>query len=525
MKKLLFFALTLAFMLLDSFSNIKAEISSDIVYRNENTSVTTKDCVLDVFYNPSTSGNPVIVWFHGGGLTKGSKELPSSLCQNDNVVVGVEYRKLPEFDIPVILDDCALAVSWVKNNISRFGGDPSKIYIAGHSAGGYITSMLSLDKQWLAKYQIDSDKDILAYAPYSGQCISHYASRAKKGIPALTPALDSLAPLYHVRKGIAPFIVTVGDPELELYGRTEENDYFVKMLKKSGNKDVQFFRIEGFDHASVAEPSHHLLVEYIDKREGRKIKRVFEPEVKYDYTIEKDIHYKQCKTDLEKRDCVLDVAYRKGVSKLPVVIWIHGGGLTQGKAQLPQNLLSDGFVVFGVDYRKLPDVGVDELLDDCAAAVKWSLDHIEEYGGDPDKIYMSGHSGGGYIVSMLGLDKKWLGAYDVNPDKTFAALVPISGQCITHYAIRNVQGIGPLSPRIDEYAPIFYVRADSAPIILIVGDEDKELYCRTQENEYMYRMLRLQKNPNVTIHTLEGFTHGTMEMPARLILSKYILKK
>jgi acetyl esterase/lipase len=66
-------------------------------------------------------------------------------------------------------------------------------------------------------------------------------------------------------------------------------------------------------------------------------------------------------------------------------------------------------------------------VDDAAAAAAWVMKNIERYGGDPNKIYLAGHSAGGYLVSMIGLDKRRLAKYDVDVDK-FAALIPFSGR-------------------------------------------------------------------------------------------------
>ena len=78
-------------------------------------------------------------------------------------------------------------------NIEKYGGDLSKVYLAGHSAGGYLVSMLGLNKAYLAKYGIDPDKQIKALVPYSGQVITHFAQRQKQGIANLKNAASPLA--------------------------------------------------------------------------------------------------------------------------------------------------------------------------------------------------------------------------------------------------------------------------------------------------------------------------------------------
>ena len=112
-------------------------------------------CRIDVAYQEGAEGKPVIVWFHGGGLTKGSKTVPKSLLKDGIVVASVGYRFVSEVSIPEILDDAAASVDWVLKNISRYGGDVSRIYLAGHSAGGYLVSMLGLNKELLGKFCVN----------------------------------------------------------------------------------------------------------------------------------------------------------------------------------------------------------------------------------------------------------------------------------------------------------------------------------------------------------------------------------
>ena len=242
----------------------------DILYKGAPDGYTEKMCRIDVAYEKGGEGRAVIIWFHGGGLTKGKRSTPEALQQNGAVVVGVGYRFVSEVSIPEILDDAAAAVDWTLKNIEKYGGDLSKVYLAGHSAGGYIVNMIGLNKEYLAKYDIDPDKQIAALVPYSGQVITHFAQRRKQGIPELTPTIDHLAPLYFVRGDAAPMLIISGDRELELYGRYEENAYFVRMLKLNGHKDITFHEVDGFGHSDMKNPAHLLLLKYIKSRSAKQ---------------------------------------------------------------------------------------------------------------------------------------------------------------------------------------------------------------------------------------------------------------
>ncbi len=241
------------------------EVKQNVAYRSDADIYVQQMCRLDISYEEGASDCPVIVWFHGGGLTSGAKHIPSTLTRDGAVVVAVGYRFVTKVDIAETIDDAAAAVAWVVNNISKYGGDTSKIYLAGHSAGGYLVDMIGLNKKYLEKYGVDANM-FAALAPYSGQVITHFAHRSKSGVPALTPTIDEFAPLFHVRGDAAPMLIISADREQELYGRYEETAYFARMMKLNGHKDITFYELDGFSHNDMAEPSHLVLLKYIRSR-------------------------------------------------------------------------------------------------------------------------------------------------------------------------------------------------------------------------------------------------------------------
>lgn len=222
-------------------------------------------CVADVFH-PADKGDalPVIVWFHGGGLTGGNRFIPRQLAGGDYVVVAPNYRLLPDASLDQVIDDAAAATAWVLDHIADYGGDPTKVFVSGHSAGGYLTSMIGLDKKWLAKYGHDADS-LAALIPFSGQVITHFAHRQQKGLSPLTPMVDEMAPLYHVRPDAPPYIIITGDREQELYGRYEENAYMWRMMKLTGHPQVYIYELGGYDHGAMADPAHHIMINHIKK--------------------------------------------------------------------------------------------------------------------------------------------------------------------------------------------------------------------------------------------------------------------
>ena len=151
-------------------------------------------CVLDLYFPEGQKGFKTIVWFHGGGLKAGKKEIPLKLKYKGFAVAGVNYRLHPKVNSPIYVDDAAAAVAWVIKNIEKFGGDRSKIYVAGHSAGGYLSCMLAMDKKYLEKHGLTPDS-AAGYVPLSGHTITHLLFEKEMGLDKLDMHIGEMAPL------------------------------------------------------------------------------------------------------------------------------------------------------------------------------------------------------------------------------------------------------------------------------------------------------------------------------------------
>jgi len=225
-----------------------------------------KRCVLDLYHPVDAKAYPTVVWFHGGGLTGGNKSIPEALKNKGMAVVAVNYRLYPKIKAPVYIEDAAAAVAWVFRHIEEYGGDPDLIFISGHSAGGYLASMLGLDVRWLKKHHIDANQ-IAGLIPFSGHTITHFTIRKERGIEGTQPVVDDLAPLFHVRKDAPPLLLITGDREMEMLGRYEENAYLMRMMKVVGHPDTRLYEMDGYGH-NMLEPAFPLLV-----KEVRRIAR------------------------------------------------------------------------------------------------------------------------------------------------------------------------------------------------------------------------------------------------------------
>lgn len=220
--------------------------------------------------------------------------------------------------------------------------------------------------------------------------------------------------------------------------------------------------------------------------------------------------------------CLLDVYFPTDTKDFPTVVWFHGGGLTGGEKEIPEYLKGGGVGVIGVGYRLSPQAKVADIIEDAADAIKWAFDHVEGYGGSKDKIILSGHSAGGYLALMVGLNKAYLEARDLDANKIMA-LIPFSAQAVTHFTKRAEDGIEMNQATIDEFAPIFWVRKDAPPVVLITGDRELEIVGRYEENAYLARMLKVVEHPDTKLLELDGYDHG-MVYPALPLLLKEIAR-
>lgn len=222
-----------------------------------------------------------------------------------------------------------------------------------------------------------------------------------------------------------------------------------------------------------------------------------------------------------KEQCLLDIYKPIGKTNTPVIVWFHGGGLTFGTKDIPKELLDYGYLIVSVEYRLSPKVKAPSFIEDAAAGTAWVFNNIEKYSGNVKQIFLSGHSAGGYLDLMIGLENKWLAKHNINTS-SLAGLIPLSPQVISHYTIRDENNISKYQPLIDTYAPLFHIKKETPPIVLITGDRERELLGRYEENAYFFRMMKVIENPRVKLFELQGFDHGEMVKPGIPLLMREI---
>ena len=115
----------------------------------------------------------------------------------------------------------------------------------------------------------------------------------------------------------------------------------------------------------------------------------------------------------------------------PVVVFFYGGSWSKGERAdyrfVGEALASAGAIVVIPDYRLSPGVRYPEFVRDSAVAVKWAFDHATELGGSPDNVVVMGHSAGGYNAAMVALDRRWLDAAGLAPQRKLAGWIGLAG--------------------------------------------------------------------------------------------------
>jgi acetyl esterase/lipase len=160
----------------------------------------------------------------------------------------------------------------------------------------------------------------------------------------------------------------------------------------------------------------------------------------------------------------------------PVIVFYYGGGWDSGDragyAFVGHALAARGFVVVIPDYRLVPDVVFPAFVQDSAAAVRWTLDHVASYGGDPKRLGVSGHSAGAYNAMMVALDPQWLRAAGVDPVVVRAVACLAGPFDFLPFDVKASKRAFGGYPDPQATQPIHFARARAPPAFLAYGTMD-----------------------------------------------------
>ena len=170
---------------------------------------------LDVYVPDAPAAEPrtVIVFIHGGSWESGSKDeyrfVGSSLAEQGFITVLPSYRLSPAVRFPVFVEDAAQAVAWTLRNIDRYGGNPHRVFVMGHSAGAHIALLLTLDRHYLAATGVSAD-DLRGVIGLSGPYDFKIDSDLLRSVFGSAPDPRQTQPVRFVRGDAPPLLLIHG---------------------------------------------------------------------------------------------------------------------------------------------------------------------------------------------------------------------------------------------------------------------------------------------------------------------------
>ncbi len=286
-------ALVLPFLFLSNGATAQ-KLTSDIPYVENG----HKRHVLDIYtpQEPAGKSLPVMFWIHGGGWQAGDKSdvalKPKVLTERGFVFVSTNYRLLPEVEMDELIGDVTKSLGWVHRNIARYGGDPTRIFVGGHSAGAQVAALICTDDRLLKKegvpfdvlkgcVPVDGDtydipKIIMTaehrQAVYGGKMFT-FGHRQKFGNDPEKHVDFSAVTHVAKDKGIPPFLILYfsGNPDTRAQAGRLESVLKAAAIPASsyGKRDSNHSRLNN-DLGKTDDPATREFYKFLDPLVGRR---------------------------------------------------------------------------------------------------------------------------------------------------------------------------------------------------------------------------------------------------------------
>lgn len=208
---------------------------------------------LDVYLPPSDADTaPVLVFVHGGGFREGDRThygyIAEPFVASGIVVVFPSYRLLPESTFFDALDDVRSAVAWTVSTIANLGGDPGRVVVSGHSAGGLLAAHVAVDSSWQAARAVPAGA-IRTVVPFSAGydfTSDELPSYARSRLPDAAAKFDA-SPIHRIRQPVERALVALGDQESAYLSSSRA---FAAALSAAGVA-TELLVLPGHDHAGT----------------------------------------------------------------------------------------------------------------------------------------------------------------------------------------------------------------------------------------------------------------------------------
>jgi len=209
----------------------------------------------------------------------------------------------------------------------------------------------------------------------------------------------------------------------------------------------------------------------------------------------------------------LDIYAPSGAANAPVLIDIHGGGWTQGtkntRAIPAEAVMSKGVVWVPIDYGLAPSYRMEQIIDHVRRAVAWVYQNIAQYGGDPNRLYVSGNSAGGHLTGTT-LMPGWHGDYGI-PEDAVKGAVPMSGifdlDGHVHAGVGPQEALKMTLQDSRQSSPLFNLPARPVPVVVSYGEPELEAFI-DESNKYAAALEKA--GCDVTVVEVPGAHHFAM---------------
>ena len=242
----------------------------------------------------------------------------------------------------------------------------------------------------------------------------------------------------------------------------------------------------------------------------------------------------------------LDLYLPRSETKLPLIIWVHGGAWLEGSKEnpVPLSYLSEGYAVASINYRLSRHALFPSQIEDCKSAVRWLRANANRYNIDPNRFGVWGESAGGHLAALLGTTGD-VNDFDKGENLGVSSRVQAVVDCFgpTDFLQMDMHRLpngqvhnssdspesklvgGPIQENKKKAAkanPITYVTKDDAPFLIIHGDRDPLV--PHHQSELLEAALKKADVP-VKFYTVEGAGHGGFKDPKVTELTKEFLAK
>ena len=213
-----------------------------------------KGLLLDL-HLPESDSFDIFVYIHGGGLYAGDRKgvdiFAEYLAERGIATASIEYRMYPDAKFPDYIEDCADAVKWIKDNISKWG-KCNRIFVGGSSAGGYLSMMLCFDDKYLNAVGL-KPTDIDGYIHDAGQPTAHFTVLKYRGLDSRRLIVDETSPMFYVgtAEKYSPMLFIVSDEDM--FGRYEQTMLMVNVLEHFGHTEKVYFEKMHSKHCAYVD--------------------------------------------------------------------------------------------------------------------------------------------------------------------------------------------------------------------------------------------------------------------------------